>query len=101
MDEPFTTTISRRSSSSQSNNPAPPLMDSTMYLLSEVEMWGRVSPTEPAMSLNCGIAGKPGLTGFAAGSFLADGGMGTVTLCAISVTGGRKNAATQRADRTN
>src|SRR5579864_9044630 len=54
MVEPFTTTMSSLPSLSQSIRPTPPLMDSTMYCLSGVEMWGTVRPTSFETSLKRG-----------------------------------------------
>src|SRR5438445_13106594 len=54
MVEPFTVMMSSLPSLSQSISPAPPLMDSTMYFFSGVEMWDTVNPASLATSLNCG-----------------------------------------------
>src|SRR2546426_11182265 len=54
MDEPFTVMMSSLPSLSQSISPAPPLIDSTMYFFSGVEMWDTVNPASLATSLNCG-----------------------------------------------
>src|SRR5580704_1638237 len=50
---------------SQSINPTPPLMDSTMYFLSGEEMCATVSPAFAATSSNCG-------TGCSAGVWVLD-----------------------------
>src|SRR5579864_3934154 len=54
MVEPFTTTMSSLPSLSQSIKPTPPLIDSTMYCLSGVEMCGTVRPTSFETSLKRG-----------------------------------------------
>src|SRR6185295_5526932 len=54
MVEPFTVMMSSLPSLSQSIRPAPPLMDSTMYFFSGVEMWETVRPASWATSLNRG-----------------------------------------------
>src|SRR5205823_14586305 len=57
MVEPFTVMMSSLPSLSQSISPAPPLMDSTMYFFSGVEMWETVRPASLATSLNRGNGG--------------------------------------------
>src|SRR6202021_2059707 len=52
--EPFTVMMSSLPSLSQSIRPTPPLMDSTMYFLSEDEMCETVRPAFCATSSNCG-----------------------------------------------
>src|SRR5258707_6493591 len=54
MVEPLTTMMSSLPSLSQSIRPTPPLMDSTMYCLSGVEMCGTVRPTSRETSLKPG-----------------------------------------------
>src|SRR5204862_6093814 len=54
MVEPFTVMMSSLPSLSQSISPAPPLMDSTMYFFSGVEMWDTVNPASLSTSLNSG-----------------------------------------------
>src|SRR5215469_9964399 len=61
MVDPFTTMMSSLPSLSQSIRPTPPLIDSTMYCLSGVEMWGTVSPASRETSLkrgNCAHRGR-------------------------------------------
>src|SRR2546427_3776935 len=57
MVEPFTVMMSSLPSLSQSISPAPPLIDSTMYFFSGVEMCETVNPASLATSLNCGSGG--------------------------------------------
>src|SRR5207245_6074760 len=54
MVEPFTVMMSSLPSLSQSISPAPPLIDSTMYFFSGVEMCETVNPASLATFLNCG-----------------------------------------------
>src|SRR5215469_6315732 len=60
MVDPFTTMMSSLPSLSQSIRPTPPLIDSTMYCLSGVEMWGTVSPTSRETSLKRGSCADRG-----------------------------------------
>src|SRR6185312_8602348 len=65
MVDPFTVMMSSLPSLSQSISPAPPLMDSTMYFFSGVEIWETDRPASWATSL------KPGTGDCADGDFEA------------------------------
>src|SRR6185369_13438117 len=65
MVDPFTVMMSSLPSLSQSISPAPPLMDSTMYFFSGVEIWETDRPASWATSL------KPGTGDCAGGDFEA------------------------------
>src|ERR1700733_15536130 len=58
--EPLTTRAERTPLLSQSMNPTPPLIDSTMYFFSGEAIWGTVRPAREAISSQTGM-GERGL----------------------------------------